>query len=128
MYYKNGRIDPDLPPAIAPRAIEIPMERPRRAAVSGTVVATVASLPAAAADGGGGDQAVVADLEAMVSQDVKASVEERRAVLHEVREHLDILKEFQELVPEEELKKRKRELFLALPDAPPPAARKTRLQ
>lgn len=112
MYFKNARMDPDLPPATAPRDVDIPRERPGHRA------------SAAAAT----DQDVVADLEAIVSQDVKASVEERRAILKEVREHLEILKEFQELVPEEELNKRKRELFLALPDAPPPAVRKPRLE
>jgi hypothetical protein len=113
MYFKNARMDPDLPPATAPRDVDIPRERPGHRA----------SAAAAATD-----QDVVADLEAIVSQDVKASVEERRAILKEVREHLEILKEFQELVPEEELNKRKRELFLALPDAPPPAVRKPRLE
>lgn len=81
----------------------------------------IASIQPAAAD----DHDVnVADIEAIVSQDAKASVEERRAVLQEVRQHLDILKEYEGIVPEEELNKRKRDLFLALPDAPPPAARK----
>lgn len=130
MYYKNGVVDPDLPPARAPRTIDIPTQRPMRIASMAIVASAAASLqPAAAATTHhDGDHDVnVADLEAIVSQDTKASVEERRAILHEVREHLDILKEFQELVPEEELKKRKRELFLALPDAPPPALRKPRL-
>jgi len=118
MYYKNGILDPDLPPARAPRAIEVPTERP--APGISVSMAGVAIQP-----GPRGEHDVnVADLEDIVSQEAKASIEERRAVLHEVREHLDILKEFQELVSEEELNKRKRELYLALPDAPPPAARK----
>lgn len=112
VYYKDAELDPDLPPARAPRAIDIPTERP----APGAAIASIQPS--------GEHDVNVADLEAIVSEDVKARVEERRAVLSEVREHLDILKEFQELIPQEELNKRKRDLYLALPDAPPPAARK----
>jgi len=47
--------------------------------------------------------------------------DERRSLLKEVREHLDLLKEFEGVIAPEELNKRKRELFIALPPAPPPA-------
>lgn len=121
MYYHNGSLDPNLPPARAPRAIDIPSERP----APGSSISIAAAAAAAIQPSHDGEHDVnVADLEAIVSEEAKANVEERRAVLHEVREHLDILKEFSELVPEEELIKRKRELYLALPDAPPPAIRK----
>jgi transposase-like protein len=63
---------------------------------------------------------------AAVAQDSEPTVEKRRGVLNEVREHLELLKEFEGVVPEEELKKRKRALFLALPDAPPPFERKAK--
>mmetsp|Transcript_9678 Transcript_9678/g.16103 ORF Transcript_9678/g.16103 Transcript_9678/m.16103 type:complete len:303 (+) Transcript_9678:156-1064(+) len=53
-----------------------------------------------------------------------APPEDRRLVLKEVREHLDLLKEFDGIIPAEDLVKRKRELFLAMPPAPPPAAAK----
>lgn len=46
-------------------------------------------------------------------------VEERRKVLAEVKEHLDLLKEFEGAISEEEIVERKRQLFLALPAAPP---------
>lgn len=47
-------------------------------------------------------------------------IEQRRRVLSEVREHLNLLKEFEGIISQEDLNKRKRELFLALPPAPPP--------
>ena len=122
MYYKNGKLDPDLPPARAPRPIQIPSER-----TSGRASLTMAGVAIQPTHDGAPikeHDVNVADLEAIVAQDSKDTIEERRAVLHEVREHLDILKEFQDLVPEEELNKRKRELYLALPDAPPPAIKK----
>jgi hypothetical protein len=37
-------------------------------------------------------------------------------------EHLDLLKEFEGVISDEDLVKRKRELFLALPSAPPAAS------
>eukprot|EP00538_Stauroneis_constricta_P009014 CAMPEP_0119550724 /NCGR_PEP_ID=MMETSP1352-20130426/4187_1 /TAXON_ID=265584 /ORGANISM="Stauroneis constricta, Strain CCMP1120" /LENGTH=381 /DNA_ID=CAMNT_0007596669 /DNA_START=97 /DNA_END=1242 /DNA_ORIENTATION=- len=46
--------------------------------------------------------------------------ESRRALLQEVREHLDLLKEFEGVISDEEMKKRKHALFMALPDTPPP--------
>lgn len=151
MYYKNGELDPSLPPARPPKPIEIPIERsqwagikppPARAAHANIpVVASLqdnaptaeechASIPVEASVKETAplkEEAVnIADLEAVVAQDSDLTVEERREVLHEVREHLELLKEFEDVVPEEELKKRKRALFLALPNAPPPFERKAR--
>ena len=44
----------------------------------------------------------------------------RRALLKEVKEHLEILREFEgaNIVPEEDLRKRKLQLFYSLPDVP----------
>ena len=47
------------------------------------------------------------------------SAEDRLAVLKEVRMHLDLLNEFVGIIPQEHLHKRKRELYQALPLAPP---------
>ena len=48
--------------------------------------------------------------------------EEWRAVLKEVKDHIDLLKQFEGVVPDEELSKRKQALYLALPPVPPPAS------
>ena len=50
-------------------------------------------------------------------------LEHRRKILSEVREHLDLLKEFEGIISDEDLAQRKRDLFRALPPAPPPAKR-----
>ena len=151
MYYKNGELDPSLPPAGSPKPIEIPTERLGRAGIlPPPVQAAPANIPVIAsvqehAPSADTSRASIhvkpsvpetaalkeegvnpADLDAVVSQDNNLTIEERRGVLHEVREHLELLKEFEDVVPEEELKKRKRELFLALPCAPPPFERKAR--
>lgn len=65
------------------------------------------------------------DVAAMIlgeSAKEKCPAEERRRILQEVREHLDLLKEFEGSISKEDLSRRKRELFAALPPAPPPAA------
>jgi hypothetical protein len=49
-------------------------------------------------------------------------MEERRRTMAEVREHLELLKEFEGSISQEDLAQRKRDLFLAMPPAPPAAA------
>ena len=46
----------------------------------------------------------------------------RRFMLEEVREHLNLLREFKDVVPDAELNERKRELFKCLPPPPPSMA------
>jgi len=45
----------------------------------------------------------------------EVSEEERRALLQEVKDHTELLKEFEGIIPDEELAKRKRALCAALP-------------
>lgn len=52
--------------------------------------------------------------------------EERRALLKEVKEHTELLKEFEGVISDEELAQRKRALYMALPPVPPPANRRLR--
>jgi hypothetical protein len=58
------------------------------------------------------------DVTAILEEATKKSAEERRLLLQEVRHHLDLLKEFEGVISDEDIAKRKRELFLALPSAP----------
>ncbi|GAX11275.1 hypothetical protein FisN_7Lh374 [Fistulifera solaris] len=44
--------------------------------------------------------------------------EEKRLTVQEVREHLELLKEFEGVIPDEEIAQRKRDLFLSLPTVP----------
>ena len=53
-----------------------------------------------------------------------SDAESRARLLDEVKEHLELLKQFDGIIPEEEISQRKRELFLALPLPPPPAAKR----
>lgn len=47
-----------------------------------------------------------------------AGVKERRALLKEVKDHMDLLKEFEGLVPNGELKRQRKDLFMSLPPIP----------
>lgn len=46
------------------------------------------------------------------------AIKRRRALLSEVKEHLDVLKEFHGIIPNKEIQKRRRELYMSLPPAP----------
>lgn len=46
------------------------------------------------------------------------AIKRRRALLNEVKEHLDVLKEFHGIIPTKEIQKRRRELYMSLPPAP----------
>jgi len=110
MYYRFDTLDPDFPAPISPREVVVPTERPKPAKSE-----TKAASAAAAAGHDSDDHIDVAEL-----LGENKAVEDRRKVLREVREHLDLLKEFEGVISPEELAKRKRELFAALPSAPPP--------
>jgi hypothetical protein len=88
---------------------------------SGIYDDTVASAPA------GIEPSKIATEDSAISNDVldrDDNGEERRAILGEVREHLDILKEFDGLISEEDYAAHKRRLYLALPSVPLQTKRK----
>lgn len=110
LYYKGDKLDPDFPPPCPPVAIVVPAERPQGGENGHFVAASGASGNPVTDSVGGGIQQLNTGPGA-----------ERQRLLSEVREHLDLLKEFEGVIPQEDLNERKRELFLALPPAPPPA-------
>jgi len=52
------------------------------------------------------------------SEDLVSGTKERRAILKEVKDHMELLKEFEGLIPNKELKKQKKDLFMSLPHIP----------
>jgi len=113
--------DPDLPPPEPFKEVVVPAARPSETGPdsnyyvrmqgeiypTGTPAAAgVIALHPSASPGPEGRPAV-------------ESAEDRMAILKEVRAHLDLLNDFAGIVPQEQLVKRKRELFRALPRAPP---------
>lgn len=111
MYYKGFKLDPNFPAPKPPVPIAVPSERPE--------VGDKSHLLKEGTTSGGGQHATSSS----EAHDHTTSAE-RQKILAEVREHLALLKEFEGAVSEEDLNRRKRALFLALPPAPPPAGTK----
>jgi hypothetical protein len=126
MYYRYDQLDPTFPPPISPREIVVPNSREK------TLPFTMKKmLPSGIHfnddSSAYGVNMLLNESNATVAVATKLpvrptteeqSMSERRMALQEVREHLELLKEFEGVVPDEELANRKRELFLALPPAP----------
>ena len=126
MYYRGDAMDPSFPAPNLPKDIYVAAEKP-------SSIASSPPSPAAA------QPHAVASLTAITSgtkpkknpQAVRdankkkgVTLEDRRLMLKEVKEHLNLLlKEFEGVIPAEDLVRRKRELFLARLPAPPPAKR-----
>lgn len=123
MYFRYDQLDNSFPIPISPREIAVPLERPKTpkpAKGSAAAAAAHAASQGGSSDCGGDDEPHV-DVAELLGEG-KTIVEDRRKVLAEVREHLELLKQFDGVISEEDLAKRKRELFMALPGAPPPPA------
>lgn len=107
IFYCGVDIDPNLFPPKPPRMVGVPLRKPDTFRLVPNIV-DASSIPLASmaiGSGRGGD----------------VSEEERRAMLKEVKDHTELLKEFEGVIPEEELIKRKRALYAALPPVPPPS-------
>jgi hypothetical protein len=130
LYYRGDRLDPSFPAAVPPREIVVPAEKPKANAtatyylqmnaskkLAAEASAVVESMGPKVGHLDGGNDEPHLDVAALIGESNPA--EERRRALKEVREHLELLKEFEGVISDDDLLKRKRELFLALPPAPP---------
>ena len=107
MYYKGPELDTNLPAPVPIKDVVVPVKKKSQS--------TEAPYMLRLAEGEH-PPATRTILEAR-----QQAAELRRGMLKEVRLHLDLLKDFEGLIPEADLQARKRQLFLALPQAPPPA-------
>jgi hypothetical protein len=117
MYYRYDQLDPTFPPPFSPREVVVPMERTLTMTKPVKSLKPVPSAVASMDDDNPSDSGVAALLDDANHNEIK-SMEDRRKILQEVREHLELLKDFEGVVSDEELANRKRELFFALPSAP----------
>jgi len=114
IYYRGLGLDPNIFPSIPPKVVEVPLRKPANLRQAANRAA------------GGGDGAPTLNLANMTinagfgRSQPEVSEEERRAMLKEVKDHTELLKEFEGIVSEEELAQRKRALYAALPPVPPP--------
>lgn len=112
VYFRGVALDPNLFPATPPRLVEVPSTKPANG-----------DLALANAVAGNASETPMIPLSKMTIKPKKEHVmtaAERRELLKEVKDHMDLLKSFEDVVPNDELKKRKRALYDALPPVPPP--------
>ncbi|CAB9524464.1 expressed unknown protein [Seminavis robusta] len=121
LYYKFSEPDPDFPPAKPAIPIVVPAEKPPKMDPQASFLvhnnATKVPLAASSPLRMPNQSKLTFVGGALAAPD---PIAERSRVLKEVRDHLDLLKEFEGVIPEEDIQSRKRELFDALPPAPPP--------
>lgn len=114
MYYRGVVVDPNIFPAIPPRVVEVPTRKQGNDQQATNNVAK-----------GGGDAPSIPLAKMTISpgkgrNNVEMPDGERRAMLKEVKDHTELLKEFEGVIPDEELANRKRALYAALPPVPSP--------
>jgi len=99
MYYRGVDLDPNIFAAVPPKMVQVPLRKPPNFRLSASSIG-INPTPAAAVD---------------------LSDEDRRAMLKEVKDHTELLASFVGVIPDDELVKRKRKLYAALPPVPLPA-------
>jgi len=104
MFYNGTKLDTELPPPAPIKDVVVPVKKPH------TMTDTPYLLRLAE-----GEDPPPSVIEARREVD-----DLRRGMLQEIRLHMDLLKDFEGIIPESELQARKRRLFSAMPDAPPP--------
>lgn len=102
IYYSGTELDPDIFVATPPKVVQVPLKKPENER---------------SPDPEGGPSLNVGDMTIGAGS---LGDDDRRAMLKEVKDHTDLLVHFEGVIPEEQIVKRKRELWLALPPAPPP--------
>lgn len=118
LYYDGDKPDETFPEPTPPVPIVVPSEKPQLSKASSHYVMQGSSSPMPHMP-----MTPLPNTNAAASlgrvQLPHNTVEDRQRILNEVRDHLELLKEFEGIIPDEEINRRKRQLFEALPPAPP---------
>jgi len=130
IFFRGFTLDADIYPAVPPRIVEVPETKPGKGNPTAREIESLRAARKAA--GGRGDSMDGTTLIPLANMSIKPapepSVQERWALLKEVsatvKDHMDLLKEFDGVISRDELIKRKRSLFAALPPVPPPGGTK----
>jgi len=101
VFYRSGDLDPDIFPASPPRVVDVPAKKPENIRDYGGRV-------------NGGRKNSGPDARALL----EANDEDRRALLAEVKGYTELLREFEGVISEDEIAKKKRALYEALPPVP----------
>lgn len=122
MYYEKGELNTNLPPARDPDPNRVvPNKKPPNGEYP-----PGANMRGGDDDDESGEEGAKKGATTRRSSTEKGSktkaltspADERRALLQEVREHLELLKEFEGVISPAEMSKRKKDLFMSLPSAP----------
>lgn len=121
MYYRGTELDPTFPVPDPPKEIVVPAAKPKM----GEDQSFFITMPSGENEDSG-DPNINLGMPRQNRREPKIvdittfePAEDRRLLIQEIRDHLGLLKEFEGVIGEEVLKRRKRELFHALPTAPP---------
>jgi hypothetical protein len=127
LYYDGLDLDPTFPKPHPVVEINVPHDKPPGGTLPMQTPVTIRYGTNSAAPA---DMAVQAVAKASHSYggDDEERPDERLLILQEVKVHMDLLEKFEGVVHSDVLKKRKRELFDALPPVPPSAAERRRLR
>lgn len=118
MYFQGTEPNPDLPPPAPFKEVVVPIAKPKHD------VNYMVRMPGSDTDHVmtmGSPPSPTPNLDPHME-----SAEDRMAILKEVRAHMDLLNDFVGIIPQEQITKRKRELYNALPSAPPSVAERTK--
>lgn len=110
MYFKGTDPNPALPPPVPFKEVIVPVAKTKED------VNYLVRLPSDT------DQAAPVTAPPSVGptpMELMESAEDRMAILKELRAHMDLLNDFVGIIPQEQLNRRKRELYDALPSPPP---------
>mmetsp|Transcript_5550 Transcript_5550/g.6448 ORF Transcript_5550/g.6448 Transcript_5550/m.6448 type:complete len:301 (-) Transcript_5550:116-1018(-) len=129
LYYRGDQLDTNFPAPRPPKEIYVATEKPITvlstllAPATGSIHLVNGSIPNSmiahrSLDEQGDGKNRLEPGDNIIDRD-EVNSESRRLLLQEVRQHLDLLKEFEGVIPEDDLSRRKRELFMAMPPAPP---------
>jgi hypothetical protein len=117
MYYRGDALDPTFPPPRPPKAAYVPHHKSTQNSNRST---SDLNMPGTSHQ----EQFTQSSIKENIPQSSEGvDALSRKKRLEEVKEHLALLDEFVGVIPLEEIQQRKRELFLAMPPALPPAKR-----
>lgn len=129
MYYNGLTLDPTFPAPQLATQIIVPREKPKTDAEGINAQSNPTPNHGHYTVGAAGRKGPPPGSAAgVLSPAEMETTEERRAVLQEVKEHMDLLEKFEGIVDTNVLKKRKRDLFDALPPAPPTISQRIRMR
>jgi hypothetical protein len=127
LYYDGIGLDPTFPEPHPVVEINVPHDKPPYGTQPMQAPVTIRHGTNSEAPAGFAVQAV-AKASHGYGADEEERPDERRLILEEVKVYMDLLEKFEGVVHSDVLKKRKRELFDALPPVPPSAAERRRLR